>query len=140
MPISKEKRALYPADWATISKRVREAAGNKCQRCNAPNRTPVARGAGEDAGTYMLEHGAVFDAETGEPLGITRGSEYESSHTTIVVLTCAHLDQNPTNNATENLASLCQRCHLKHDKDQHVASARATRRARKAAGDLPGIE
>jgi hypothetical protein len=140
MPISKEKRALYPADWGAISTRIREAAGWKCQRCNAPNRTPVARGVGGDVGTYMLEDGAVFDAETGERLGAARGSEYESSHTTIIVLTVAHLDQDPRNNDDSNLRALCQRCHLAHDKAQHVASAKATRQARKAASNLPGIK
>lgn len=42
----------------------------------------------------------------------------------LVVLTIAHLDQDVTNNADSNLAALCQRCHLNHDKWQHVASRR----------------
>jgi len=32
-----------------------------------------------------------------------------------VVLTVAHLDHDPTNNADENLAALCQRCHNRYD-------------------------
>lgn len=34
----------------------------------------------------------------------------------LVVLTIAHLDQDITNNDDSNLAALCQRCHINHDK------------------------
>lgn len=37
-----------------------------------------------------------------------------------VVLTVAHVDQDKNNNALLNLAALCQRCHLRHDRDQHT--------------------
>lgn len=37
MPISKEKRALYPTDWKQISWEVRTKAGNKCELCDAMN-------------------------------------------------------------------------------------------------------
>ncbi len=45
--------------------------------------------------------------------------------------TCAHLDHNPA-----NLASLCPRCHLRHDRQQHLQSARRNRRRRWAIRDL----
>jgi 5-methylcytosine-specific restriction endonuclease McrA len=32
-----------------------------------------------------------------------------------IVLSVAHLDQQPENNHPSNLAALCQRCHLAHD-------------------------
>jgi hypothetical protein len=44
-----------------------------------------------------------------------------------VVLTVAHLDHDTANGARSNLAALCQRCHLGHDQEQHVANAAATR-------------
>ena len=141
MPISKEKKALYPANWDELSKRVRETAGQRCQQCKAPNGQQIARGCDVDAGTYMVvDGGAVFSEIDGELLGVQRGSEYDADRFLVVVLTVAHLDQDPTNNALENLRALCQKCHLAHDKHQHIASARATRRARKAVGNLPGIE
>lgn len=140
MPISKEKRALYPTDWDAISLRIREAAGQRCQQCKAPNGQMVARGTASDAGTYMLKEGEVFDAETGRYLGRARGSEYERDRFVVIVLTVSHTDHDPRNNADDNLRALCQRCHLAHDKDQHIASARATRQSRKAVGNLPGIE
>ena len=39
-----------------------------------------------------------------------------------VVLTVAHIDQDKTNNRFHNLAALCQKCHLGHDINQHVAN------------------
>lgn len=33
-----------------------------------------------------------------------------------VILTVAHLDQNRSNNDDSNLAALCQKCHLGHDR------------------------
>lgn len=37
-----------------------------------------------------------------------------------VILTVAHVDHNKHNNRFSNLAALCQRCHLHHDRDQHA--------------------
>ena len=37
-----------------------------------------------------------------------------------VILTVAHVDHDKDNNSFENLAALCQRCHLRHDIGQHV--------------------
>lgn len=54
----------------------------------------------------------------------------------IVVLTTAHLDHDENNNARENLAALCQRCHLGHDLKQHMANAAKTRRTKKRNHEL----
>lgn len=54
-----------------------------------------------------------------------------------VVLTVAHLDHDTTNNSDENLAALCQRCHLTYDAAHHAANAAATRRQKRiAAGQM----
>lgn len=37
-----------------------------------------------------------------------------------VVLTVAHIDHNKENNSFFNLAALCQKCHLNHDRAQHI--------------------
>ena len=48
-----------------------------------------------------------------------------------VVLTTAHVhDHRPEAASLLNLAALCQRCHLNHDKLLHQQNANATRRAR----------
>ena len=39
-----------------------------------------------------------------------------------VVLTVAHIDHNINNNRFNNLAALCQKCHLNHDLPQHIDS------------------
>jgi hypothetical protein len=55
---------------------------------------------------------------------------------THVVLAAAHLDHDPTNNRLRNLRSLCQRCHLIHDRPHHLAQRRITYLLRRASGDL----
>jgi 5-methylcytosine-specific restriction endonuclease McrA len=37
-----------------------------------------------------------------------------------VILTVAHIDRNKNNNRFNNLAALCQRCHLNHDRKHHI--------------------
>ena len=50
---------------------------------------------------------------------------------TRVVLATAHLDHDAS-----NLAALCQRCHILHDRDEHLRRRRLTYLARRALGDL----
>jgi 5-methylcytosine-specific restriction endonuclease McrA len=38
----------------------------------------------------------------------------------MVILTVAHLDRDRANNSFFNLAALCQRCHLNHDRSAHI--------------------
>jgi hypothetical protein len=56
--------------------------------------------------------------------------------TTRVVLAAAHLDHDPANNRLRNLRSLCQRCHILHDRPHHLAQRWITCRLRYALGDL----
>ena len=55
---------------------------------------------------------------------------------TRVVLAAAHLDHNPRNNRRRNLKSLCQRCHMIHDRPHHLTQRRITYLLRRALGDL----
>ena len=48
-----------------------------------------------------------------------------------VVLTVAHLNHNKRDNRGRNLAALCQRCHLNHDRHIHIRKAAETRRRKK---------
>jgi len=139
MPIRPENKALYPPDWPEISLRIREQrAGNKCEQCKAPNNDYIARGVGPHAGTYMLISGDIHDAETGERLGVGKGSEYEADDLVLVVLTVAHLDHDPTNNDESNLRALCQRCHFAHDRADNLAKRRARREAERSYPLFPG--
>jgi hypothetical protein len=55
---------------------------------------------------------------------------------TRVVLAAAHLDHNPGDNRQRNLKSLCQRCHMFHDRPHHLMQRRITYLLRRALGDL----
>ena len=48
-----------------------------------------------------------------------------------VVLTIAHFNHTPGDDRDENLKALCQWCHLAHDRDQHRATRRHTKDARR---------
>ena len=55
-----------------------------------------------------------------------------------VVLTVAHVhDHAPENVEPANLAALCQRCHLNHDRKHHIAVRAETRKAKMDTADLP---
>ncbi|WP_425365064.1 hypothetical protein [Fulvimarina endophytica] len=56
--------------------------------------------------------------------------------TTTVHLACAHLDQDTANNEAANLAALCQRCHLGHDRPWNMKKRRITVLLRRALGHL----
>ena len=99
----KRYRSVYPADWIAISKRIRlERAKGRCEWCGAVN--------------YQAH-----------PVTGSR-----------VVLTVAHLgaplaDGSPGDKhdkadvREENLAALCQRCHLNFDREDHLARTRVLR-------------
>lgn len=109
MPIDYSR---YPGNWKEISLAIREAAGQRCEWCGAEN---------------------------GQPHPVT-GSK--------VVLTVAHLgidkpDGSPGDKhdkmdvRRENLAALCNRCHLAYDHPDHLRHAAETRRQRQIdAGQL----
>lgn len=139
MPIKPENRHRYPPDWPDIRAAVLERAGHRCERCKAPDRQRIARGGGDDEGTYMLDTAEVFDAETGERLGQIHMASYQVKRMTLVVLTVAHLDHQPENCQMANLRAWCQRCHLAHDREHHKRSAWLTRRARSGTPDLFGM-
>lgn len=112
MPINPELKHLYPADWAEISHRIRfQRAGGKCERCGVPH------------GHFRDEFEAVHDPKTWASLQ-AQGFIWRATR---IILTTAHLDHDPTNNDEQNLAALCQRCHLRHDLAHHLMSRRLNR-------------
>ena len=136
MPIKPENRARYPANWKDIRAQILERAGNCCEQCKVPNSARIARGAGIYADTFQMNDAEVFDAETGERIARVRMSDYQVKNMVTIVLTIAHLDHQPENCDPGNLRALCQLHHLQHDAAHHAETARATRRARLAVGDL----
>jgi hypothetical protein len=127
--------SLYPSDWKEISARIRAREGNKCKRCLAPNGEKVWRWGDE---------WVPFSRHTPDPWNLPRetltlGGAGESYlyRAVKIVLTVAHLNHDISDNRDENLAALCQHCHLRHDAKHHAKNAAKTRRNKKVkAGQL----
>lgn len=144
MPIRAENKARYPKEWKAISARIRERAGQKCEKCNARNGELIFRFCSEDyhfQPSYMTEEGEVFHAETGNHLDdvppclvtdVTNGKWVR------VVLTVAHLDHTPENCTDDNLRAWCQRCHNIYDMPMRKAGIKDRRTSSKAISDLFG--
>ena len=114
MPIKPENRAKYPPDWPEISRRIRdERAKNRCECAGECGRAD--------------RHTMRCEAINGNK------SPYSGS---IVVLTTAHLSPPIENCSDENLRAMCQMFHLAYDREEHTRNSFATRRFRKADGDL----
>lgn len=77
----------YPADWKTVSRRVREEAGDRCIRCGHPSDRPARLAPCDDFCRHDRD-------------GKQR------------MLTVHHLDGDKANGAWWNLLALCQVCHL----------------------------
>ena len=116
MPMQRDR---YPPNWNEISLARRNQAGWRCEWCNVP-------------------HGSIR-------IGV-KGRSYK------VVLTVAHLGtpypdgrlgdkHDKMDVRPENLAALCQACHLRYDIEEHIQHAKETRQRRHyaqayAAGQL----
>ena len=109
--MKKNYRTRYPANWKQISYKIRaDRARWSCEWCHA-----------------------------------LQGARHPITHS-IVVLTVAHLgvpypDGRPGDKhdksdcRAENLAALCQRCHLNFDRPDHLARAKATRERKRRERD-----
>lgn len=124
-------RAKYASDWDAISRRIRDRAGQKCEWCHAPNGAEIVRSSvtpmhymlyDEEHDWYTVNGQSVRLSEIPEEFAHLKGIR--------VVLTVAHLNHDTTDNRDENLAALCQRCHLKYDAVHHARNARRTRLAK----------
>jgi len=140
MPIRQENKSRYPKDWPAIADSIRARAGNRCEKCSAPNGEWIMRGNESHAGTYMLPDGQVFDDETGQRLGVARGSEYNSKRMVKIVLTVAHLDHTPENCDPDNLRAWCQQCHNRYDAPMRAAGIARRAREKLAVADMFGGE
>jgi hypothetical protein len=135
MPINPALRHLYAADWRSLSGDIRFGrAGGRCEACGRPHRRLV----------YALQDGRWLDPDGlawrdgagGEPADEPTLSEAAAMRLVRVVISTAHLDQDPANREPDNLRALCQRRHLSHDLDYHLARRWITCRRRHAGGDL----
>ena len=138
MPIHPDQRDRYPQDWKQISAARRAAAGHCCERCGVADRAwgwRDADGAFQpvDQDALRADHGPALRP----PFTMRAGRPFDPVRIIEIVLTVAHLDHQPENNVPENLAALCQRCHLGHDRAYHQARAAQRRREAMATPELP---
>lgn len=148
MPIRPELRHLYrTAEYREARARVIERAGNKCEQCGKRNRRRVwvVRLADWLALRFPDRPAEQVDQFWSSVKGDGQcwracshadtvrlrlhGADWNLARQIRVILCCAHLDHDPTNNALANLRALCQWCHLNHDRSKH----RQTRVIRKDA-------
>ena len=117
MPIDYRK---YPANWKSeIRPAILERDGNCCKFC----------GIEDQLMGYRLRDGTFIECSGME----IEAREEDGLKSILIVLTVAHLDHDITNNDHDNLASLCQRCHLRYDAKHHAKNSKATREAKKQA-------
>lgn len=119
MPIDYKQ---YHPKWSLISRLIRfHRAKNKCEKCGLKNHQIIKR---LKHGDYRLPFQLEWDVINNKVRlnQISLQSAIQLFGFTKVVLTVAHLDHDKENNRFNNLAALCQCCHLKHDLNQHIAN------------------
>lgn len=110
MPMDSKR---YPPNWKEISLRIRDREGWRCKWCGAPNGQPHPR-TGSKVVLTVAHLGAA------KPDG-TPGDKHDKMDV-----------------RDENLAALCQACHLKFDIREHVENRRRNREAKALrSGQLP---
>ena len=112
-------RAQYHEDWSSISRQIREQAGNVCEFCGVPN---GERGKRDARGQWHSEASIMARpvAERDHGFGGWRP-------TVTIVLTVAHLCHDTTCYDPTHLRALCQYHHLQLDRDENIRKARETR-------------
>jgi 5-methylcytosine-specific restriction endonuclease McrA len=143
MPMDKSR---YPADWNAISLRIRERDGQCCKFCGVPNGAVGQRDPDGKFWTLDEIDEAIFTGQLD-----ASDCDYEEnngwSKPTKIVLTVAHLGTPHADGAPgdkhdkfdvrdENLAALCQRCHLAYDMEDHIRNRRVTLARKKHESQL----
>lgn len=109
MPVDMKR---YPSDWKAISLRIRQREGWRCKHCGAENGKPNPR-----TGSIVIL--TVAHLGTPHPDG-TAGAKHDKHDV-----------------RDENLAALCQACHLAYDLADHIANAKRTRLTKLHQGIIP---
>ena len=147
MPIRPSQRWLYPIDWRELSQVIRfDRAGGRCEHCRRPHRNHVV--VGPEGLWWDTDRQSWRDHRGRRSRVLPNLTKLAAQHpvltgfataplpATFVVLATAHLDQDPSNNDSRNLAALCQRCHLQHDRAAHRRQRWMTLFYPRALGDL----
>lgn len=133
MPVDMSR---YPANWREIVAQVRERAGDRCEWCGVHNH---AWGYRDRAGNFhRVTKRPLIEAGCKRPPFFVATVIGKIKIIEIILTTAhlgtAHADGTPGDKhdkldcRPENLAYLCQRCHLNYDREEHKANAARTRR------------
>ena len=109
----------YHPKWSLISRLIRfKRAKNRCEKCGRKNYLIIDKETGKYPDRWKWEcfHEDLYTRHS----GWTYSALLKKYRFTKIVLTVAHLDHDKENNRFNNLAALCQRCHLKHDLPHHI--------------------
>ncbi len=134
MPIRPQHRALYPLDWPVISHAIRFGrAKGRCESCRRRHGDEIRQ----------LPDGRWYDTETDvwrDDRGCTAPDPSLLEMIVVVlkhvVLAACHVNHDRGNCSDNNLAGWCGRCHLRHDRPEHLRQRRLTYLRRRALGDL----
>ena len=127
-------RAAYPDNWEDIREQILDRDKHQCQFCGVEN---YAIGARNLTGDFVPAD-TIDDHLSDDDWFVEQFDTLDYPRTFKIVLTIAHLgtdypDGTPGDKTDkmdcrpENLAALCQKCHLTYDIDEHMANAAATR-------------
>ena len=113
-------RANYPPNWTSeIVPRIRARDKSTCQFCLVANFQLY----------YTTRTGARILLESDAKGHLLPGQAVPpKAKVKRIVLTTAHLDHRLVDHRDENLASLCQRCHLNYDRQEADAQRQASRK------------
>lgn len=127
MPVNYKN--YHPLWKSEIRPNILKRADNRCEHCGVRNYSvgerneyghfiPIASNLYLDCVGHGLSYPSLLPltyAEAAEERDSLNDYGDSDSHFIVIVLTIAHLDHNINNNNEDNLAALCQRCHLIHD-------------------------
>jgi hypothetical protein len=134
VPIRKDLRWFYPIDWVLLSRRIRfERARGRCESCGRPHGRPVRQ---LPDGRWYDEERGLWRDDRGREAPWPDIVDWCTAREKRIWLGTAHLDHDPGNSRARNLRALCQRCHLCHDRPEHLRRRRITFLLRRALGDL----
>jgi hypothetical protein len=148
MPIRADLRQFYGREWVTVTRpRILARAGDKCEQCGKPNHAQVdtlteAYDRMPRVRVYVMywkrPRMKRWYSHRGELVRPGTPHRASPARQIRVVLTVAHLNHTPGDDRDENLAALCQWCHLIYDLLQHRESRQA--RKDKARPLLAGVQ
>ena len=166
MPISPAAQKRYPPEWPQIRLQILERANWKCEHpgCGAAHHAVGHWHRESDdrltwsplTSIYGPINDTGWNAERAAGAGLCwprtdvpltwkqaraiaadeMAADPDGPQLIVIVLTVAHLNHQPEDCRTENLAAWCQRHHLAYDLEHHQRNAYATRRKGKAIREL----